>query len=149
MDDRDLIESLAKTLASVAKSLELTRIELDGMRTVFIGTLAALSASATQQDRLARAIGAAIEGDTAQALNSQMSDETLRRREEWMQRLIPQRLWKTVQQYRVPLGQPRGNELAALPPPASSDNPEVVLANTGTHQRPRSPSFRRRPSNKS
>ena len=46
MNDRDLIESLAKTLAAVAKTLELTRIELDGMRTLFIGTLAALSAEA-------------------------------------------------------------------------------------------------------
>jgi len=101
MNDRDLIESLAKTLASVAKTLELTRIELDGMRTVFIGALAALSADATQQDRLARAIGAAIEGDAAQALNSHMSDEMLQRREEWMQRLMPQRLWKAVQKYRA------------------------------------------------
>lgn len=92
-EEIDILASLAKTLAS-------TRAELDGIRTAFIGVLAAISSDSEMQERLAKAIAASAEADSAQSLNSTMPDEMLQRREEWLNRLMPQQLAQRVQQLR-------------------------------------------------
>lgn len=92
-EEMDILASLAKTLAS-------TRMELDGIRTAFIGVLAAISSDPEMQERLAKAIAASAEADSAHSLNSPMPDEMLQRREDWLNRLMPQQLAQRVTQLR-------------------------------------------------
>lgn len=82
MEYEQIVDSLADTLMR-------TRAELDAMRTLFIAVLAEAAEDPSRTERLGQAIRKAIDGDAAVALNSQMSDEMLLQREQWMKRLTP------------------------------------------------------------
>ena len=79
-----------KVLHLLADTMAMTRDELDALRLVTQAAVATLRANPALESVFAAALKAAIEADTAMALNSPMSDEQIERRAEWIARLVPQ-----------------------------------------------------------
>lgn len=87
--DQQILYSLAKTMAE-------TRAELDALRTVSIGVISVLAARPENVPLLVNAVRACIEADTATTLASNMTDEMLKMRSDWFERLLPAHIWNQV-----------------------------------------------------
>lgn len=84
----DELEALGK----LARSLSLTRAEIDGMRTVMLAAVATIHGNAALREAFAVHLRAAKEAELAHCLASPMSDEDVQSRLDWIRRLVPHEL---------------------------------------------------------
>lgn len=91
-----MTEQERQILFSLASTMEMTRAELDTIRTLFTGTLAALASNPEIIPVLTASLNSAINADAAISLSSPMTDQMLQKRSDWLDRLIPAQLRQSV-----------------------------------------------------
>lgn len=84
MDDKD-----QKILYSLAKNMEMTRVELDALRLASQALFGVVSMRNDLIDEFASALARVIAADEAVMLNTRLSDQQLEQRRESILRLIP------------------------------------------------------------
>lgn len=87
-----------RILYSLAKTLEMIRIELNALRIVSQGIINAVSADPNNLPLLAVTLRTCIEADAATAIASPMTDQMIVARDEWIKRLLPPTLLSMVTQ---------------------------------------------------